>query len=55
MFPGLAKTAEKERLLKCAAEYDRQAQEHEENSELKDARRKRKQASDLRLKVRLMR
>ena len=54
-FPALARQAERERLLKDAKDYDRQAQRHEEASELKDARRKRKQASDCRLKARLIR
>lgn len=54
-FPALQRAAERERLLKCAKEYDEKAQELEAEGSYKDARVKRKQASDLRLKVRLLR
>lgn len=55
VFPALARQAERERLRKAAEEYDATAQALEEEGQLRDARVKRKQASDCRLKIRLMR
>ena len=54
-FPALQRAAYREQLLKDAKAYDEAAQALEAEGHFKDARVKRKQASDLRLKVRLIR